>query len=58
MFSGSIEEMNERNLMKAISSIEQKLLIEDESPSIHNPDEGKKASSRQVAIPSLPFHVG
>ncbi|CBK23014.2 uncharacterized protein [Blastocystis hominis] len=49
MFSGSIEEMNERNLMKAISSIEQKLLIEDESPSIHNPDEGKKTSSRQAS---------
>lgn len=58
MVSGSIEEMNERNLMKAICTIEQKLLIEDESPSIHNPDEGKKTSSRQVAILFALFCVG
>lgn len=40
--------MNERSVMKAICSIEQKLLFEDSSPSIHNPFNPKESSKREV----------
>ena len=33
---GAVEEMSEKGVMKAICSIEQKLLFEDSSPSIHS----------------------
>lgn len=35
-FGGPVEEMNEKHVMTAICQIEQKLLLEDNSPSIHD----------------------
>ena len=46
-----MEEMNERSVMKAICCIEQKLLLSDVSPSIHNTvDEAKNDSKQRVGI--------
>lgn len=50
-FNGAVEEMSERNIMKAICQIEQKLLIEDDSPSIH--DSVQKQTTRHMVIPFL-----
>ena len=39
--------MNERSVMKAICCIEQKLLLNDVSPSIHNVGEEEENDSKQ-----------
>lgn len=46
-FGGAVEEMNERSVMKAICCIEQKLLLNDVSPSIHNVGEEEENDSKQ-----------
>ncbi|OAO18233.1 hypothetical protein AV274_0015 [Blastocystis sp. ATCC 50177/Nand II] len=46
-FGGAVEEMNERSVMKAICCIEQKLLLSDVSPSIHNTVDEAKNDSKQ-----------
>lgn len=56
MVAGSVEEMNEHGVMKAICSIEQKLLLEDDSPSIHNPDDLKNSAQQKEVHYFCPFH--
>ena len=34
-FGGAVEEMSEKNILNTICKIEQKLLMEDTSPSVH-----------------------
>lgn len=36
LYHGAVEELSERNVVRAICQIEQKLLLEDNSPSIHD----------------------
>ena len=48
-FGGAVEEMNERSVMKAICSIEQRLLLDDHSPSVHNAVDVAKSESKQRA---------
>ncbi|KAK8794419.1 hypothetical protein WA171_003542 [Blastocystis sp. BT1] len=44
---GVVEEMNERNVLKAICTIEQKLLFEDTSPSIHCPSNKNEPTKKE-----------
>ena len=48
-FGGAVEEMNERSVMKAICSIEQRLLLDDHSPSVHNTVDVAESESKQRA---------
>lgn len=36
IYNGAVEELSEKNVVRAICKIEQKLLLEDNSPSIHD----------------------
>ena len=47
---GVVEEMNERNDLKAICTIEQKLLFEDTSPSIHCPSNKNEPTKKEVSV--------
>ena len=47
---GGVEEMNERNVLKAICTIEQKLLFEDTSPSIHCQSNRNEPTKKEVPI--------
>lgn len=47
---GAVEEMNERSVLKAICTIEQKLLFEDTSPSVHCSTNRQEVSHTEVEL--------